>query len=53
VTVVIPCFNQGRFLREALLSVQFQTLTDRAHIIDTGSDSYHFRRTVEKRKKKT
>jgi len=28
-------------------------ITDRAHIIDTGSDSYRFRRTLEKRKKKT
>jgi len=24
--------------------------TDRAHIIETGTDSYHFRRTVEKHK---
>jgi len=28
-------------------------ITDRAHIIETGSDSYRFRRTLEKRKKKT
>ena len=28
-------------------------ITDRSHIIQTGSDSYRFRRTVEKRKKKT
>jgi DNA replication protein DnaC len=28
-------------------------ITDRAHIIDTGTESYRFRRTVEKRKKKT
>lgn len=28
-------------------------ITDRAHIIETGTDSYRFRRTVEKRKKKT
>jgi len=28
-------------------------ITDRAHIIETGSDSYRFRRTVEKRKKNT
>ena len=27
-------------------------VTDRAHIIETGSDSYQFRRTLEKRKKK-
>jgi DNA replication protein DnaC len=25
-------------------------ITDRAHIIDTGTDSYRFRRTLEKRK---
>ena len=25
-------------------------ITDRAHIIETGTDSYHFRRTLEKRK---
>jgi len=28
-------------------------ITDRAHIIETGSDSYRFRRTVERRQKKT
>jgi len=27
-------------------------VTDRAHIVETGSDSYRFRRTLEKRKKK-
>ena len=27
-------------------------VTDRAHIIETGSESYRFRRTLEKRKKK-
>ena len=27
-------------------------VTDWAHIIETGSDSYRFRRTLEKRKKK-
>ena len=27
-------------------------ITDRAHIIETGSESYRFRRTLEKRKKK-
>ena len=27
-------------------------ITDRAHIIETGSDSYRFRRTIEKRKHK-
>jgi DNA replication protein DnaC len=28
-------------------------ITDRAHIIETGTDSYRFRRTVEKRKGRT
>ncbi len=28
-------------------------VTDRAHIIETGNDSYRFRRTIEKRQKKT
>jgi DNA replication protein DnaC len=27
-------------------------ITDRAHIIDTGSESYRFRRTLEKRQKR-
>jgi DNA replication protein DnaC len=27
-------------------------VTDRAHIIETGSDSYRFRRALEKRTKK-
>jgi DNA replication protein DnaC len=27
-------------------------ITDRAHIIETGSESYRFRRTIEKRKRK-
>ena len=27
-------------------------ITDRAHIIDTGHESYRFRRTLEKRQKK-
>ena len=26
-------------------------ITDRAHILETGSESYRFRRTIEKRKK--
>ena len=28
-------------------------VTDRAHIIDTGKESYRFRRTMESRKRKT
>jgi hypothetical protein len=27
-------------------------VTDQAHIIETGTDSYRFRRTLEKRKEK-
>ena len=35
-------------LRKALLD----RVTDRARVIETGSDSYRFRRTLEKRKRK-
>jgi hypothetical protein len=28
-------------------------ITDRAHIIETGAESYRFRRTLEKRKSRT
>jgi len=38
VTVVIPCFNHGRFVAEALRSVQAQTWQDwEAIIVDDGS----------------
>lgn len=38
VSVVIPCFNQGRFLREALESVRTQTVRPReVVVVDDGS----------------
>jgi glycosyltransferase involved in cell wall biosynthesis/GT2 family glycosyltransferase len=39
VSFVIPCFNQGRFLEDALCSVFFQTFTSfDVVIVDDGSD---------------
>jgi len=29
----------------------FQVVTDRAHIIETGTESFRFRRTMERRRK--
>jgi len=44
-TQVIPNARLGKAL--------IDRITDRAHIIETGSDSYRFRRTLEKRKGRT
>jgi glycosyltransferase involved in cell wall biosynthesis len=39
VTIVIPCFNQGEFIKDALLSIFEQTVSDfDIVIIDDGSD---------------
>jgi hypothetical protein len=45
---VNQCFFPSAQLCKALLD----RVTDRAHIIETGSDSYRFKRTVEKKKRK-
>ena len=35
-----------------LCKAMLDRLTDQAHIIETGSDSYRFRRTLDRRRKK-
>ena len=39
------------FPNARLCKAMLDRLTDRAHIIETGTESYRFRRTVEKRRK--
>ena len=39
------------FPNPRLCKALLDRVTDRAHIIDTGTDSFRFRRTVERRKK--
>ena len=39
------------FPNARLCRAMLDRLTDRAHIVETGTESYRFRRTVEKRKK--
>jgi DNA replication protein DnaC len=41
------------FANPRLCKAMVDRVTDRAHIIDTGKESYRFRRTLEARKKKT
>jgi DNA replication protein DnaC len=41
------------FPNARLCKALLDRVTDRAHIIETGAESYRFRRTVEKRKKKS
>lgn len=41
------------FPNARLCKALLDRITDRAHIIETGSDSYRFRRTIEGRRKKT
>ena len=41
------------FPNARLCKALLDRVTDRAHIIETGTESYRFRRTVEKRKKKS
>ena len=40
------------FPNARLCKALLDRVTDRAHIIDTGKDSYRFRRTLEKRQKR-
>jgi DNA replication protein DnaC len=39
------------FPNPRLCSALLDRITDRAHIIETGTESYRFRRTMERRKK--
>ncbi|MBP1599114.1 MAG: putative insertion sequence ATP-binding protein [Acidobacteria bacterium] len=41
------------FANARLCKAMVDRVTDRAHIIDTGKESYRFRRTMESRKRKT
>jgi DNA replication protein DnaC len=41
------------FANARLCKAMIDRVTDRAHIIDTGKESYRFRRTMESRKRKT
>jgi DNA replication protein DnaC len=40
------------FLSARLCEALLDRVTDLAHIIETGSDSYRFKRSVEKKKRK-
>src|SRR5450759_2015773 len=40
------------FPNPRLCKALLDRITDRAHIIDTGTDSFRFRRTMERRKKR-
>lgn len=53
-TTNLPFSEWTQVIPNARLCKAFlDRITDRAHIIETGSDSYRFRRTVERRQKKT
>ena len=41
------------FTNARLCKALLDRLTDRAHIIETGSESFRFRRTLERRKSST
>jgi DNA replication protein DnaC len=40
------------FPNARLCKALLDRVTDRAHIIETGTESYRFRRTIEKKRKK-
>ena len=51
VTTNLPFSEWTQVIPNArLCKALLDRITDRAHIIETGTDSYRFRRTVEKRK---
>jgi DNA replication protein DnaC len=54
VTTNLPFSEWTQVIPNArLCKALIDRITDRAHIIETGSDSYRFRRTLEKRKGRT
>jgi DNA replication protein DnaC len=54
VTTNLPFSEWTQVIPNArLCKALLDRITDRAHIIETGTDSYRFRRTVEKRKNRT
>jgi len=54
VTTNLPFSEWTQVIPNArLCKALLDRITDRAHIIETGTDSYRFRRTVEKRKSRT
>ena len=47
-TVVIPLYNQGQYIREALQSLELQTFSDfETLIVDDGSDDQNTREVIE------
>jgi DNA replication protein DnaC len=52
VTTNLPFSEWTQVIPNArLCKALLDRITDRAHILETGSESYRFRRTIEKRKK--
>jgi DNA replication protein DnaC len=52
VTTNLPFSERtGVFPNPRLCKALLDRITDRAHIIETGTESFRFRRTVERRKK--
>ena len=52
--ITVPCFRHGNntqlFPNPRLCKALLDRITDRAHIIETGAESYRFRRTVGERR---
>lgn len=52
VTTNLPFSEWTQVIPNArLCKALLDRITDRAHILETGTESYRFRRTIEKRKK--